>query len=127
MLSSPQAKLADSPVPVSNSLALRAVHAGTSEHGATLQVRIESSGTPIACHFGSTVSGEVGVVVEAARGQFVQRLERERAGIVSKLSELGIKISSFAVRRELGLGHSGGGFLRRGRRTQEERDENTIA
>jgi hypothetical protein len=57
----------------------------------------------------------------------VQRLERERAGIAMKLSELGIKISSLEVRRGSGIGYSGGGFLRRGRRTQEERDENVIA
>ena len=118
---------ADHRVPVSESLALCAVHTGASERGTTLQVHMESSGTPVACHLASTEAGGVGVVVQAPRGELVRRLERERVGIVTKLSELGIKISSLQVRRESGLGHFGGGFLRRGRRTQEERDESTIA
>ena len=127
ILSPLQTKPTDSPVPVSEALALQAVHAATSEHGATLQLRIESSGTPVACQLASNVAGEVGVVVQAPRGEFLQRVERQRAGLITKLSELGIKITSFEVRRDSGLSSSGGGFLRRGRRTREERDENAIA
>jgi hypothetical protein len=118
---------ADAPRCGPDLVALHGVHAGTAEHGPTLQVQIASAGTPLACNLTTTVRGGIGVVVEAPRGEVVQRLERERAGIAMKLSELGIKISSLEVRRGSGIGYSGGGFLRRGRRTQEERDENVIA
>lgn len=120
-------KPVDVPLRVNESTILQAVHADISPHRSTLQVQIESSGTPVACRLAATGSGEVGVIVEAPRGPLLQRLERERAGLASKLTELGIKLSRLEVRRESGVGHSDRGLLRRGRRTQEERDENTIA
>jgi len=127
MLPIAQAKPVEPPTLLAASVALQSINIETSERGTTLQVQVHSSGAPVACHLAAHPEGQVGVVVEVPTGMLLKRLERERAGLVVRLSELGIKIASVEVRRESGLAHSGGGFLRRGRRTQEERDENTIA
>lgn len=117
----------ESPLRLADTLSLRSMHFDAQPTAPTLTVNVEHSGSPLVCRLASAQSGEVGVVVGTMHGKLSEHLERHRPGIVNKLTELGIKVSSLEVRRESPLENSGGGTLRRGRRSQEERDENTIA
>lgn len=121
------AKCVESPVRVADTLSLHSMHFDAQPASATLTVNVEHSGAPLVCRLAAAPSGEVGVVVGTMHGKLSEHLDRHRPGIVNKLTEIGIKVSSLEVRRETAMENSGGGALRRGRRSQEERDENTIA
>lgn len=118
-----------SPTGVSLTEALSIRSMGCDAHTPTpsLIVNVEHLGTPVACHLKESPSGEIGVVIGTSVGSLSERIGRQRSGIVNKLAELGIKISSLEVKREMGATNSFGGSLKRGRRTREERDENTLS
>ena len=120
-------KSAEASARVTDAVSLQSLHVNAHESSPNLTVNIEHAGVPVACRLAATPSGEVGVVVGTSHATLSERLERGRLGIVAKLSELGIKVATLEVRRDSGFGSSSGAALRRGRRTQEERDENTIA
>jgi hypothetical protein len=124
---SPPIKSPDTPIRVADTLSLQSMHYDAQPAAPTLTVNVEHSGAPLVCRLAAAPSGEVGIVVGTTHGKLSESIERHRSGILNKLSELGIKFSSLEVRRESGMDNSGGGPLRRGRRSQEERDENTIA
>lgn len=117
----------DNAVRVAESLSLQSMRFDAHPSSPTLTVKLEHSGAPLVCRLAAAPSGEMGVVVGAVHGKISETLERHRPGIVSKLSELGFKVSSLEVRREVEMSNSERGSFKRGRRSQEERDENTIA
>jgi hypothetical protein len=114
-------------VHLAEALSLRSLHFDARASSPTLTVNVEQRGAPLVCELATSSSGQVGVVVGAPRREVYERIDRHRLSLITKLSELGIKVSSLEVRRDPSMGSSSGGSLRRGRRSQEERDENTIA
>lgn len=114
-------------VPLTEGLSIRSMGFEARASTPSLIVNVEHHGTPVACHFREAPCGEVGVVIGTSLGSLSERIGRQRAGIVNKLSELGIKISTLEVKQNMSLTNSFGGTLKRGRRTREERDENTLS
>ena len=127
ILEASSAKNVNTSIRVSDAISLQSLHVDTRSSTPTLTVNVDHAGAPLACRLAATPSGEVGVVVGTSQGNLSERLARGRPGILAKLSELGIKVSTFEVRRDSGFDSPSGGAMKRGRRTQEERDENTIA
>lgn len=117
----------DLPVRVTDTLSLQSMRFDAHQATPTLTVKIEQRGAPLVCRVAAAPSGEMGVIVGTPRGDLSERIERNRVGLISKLSELGIRVSSVEVRRDSLMGGFKEGALRRGRRNQEEQDENTIA
>lgn len=114
-------------VRVTDELSLQSLRFDLHKNSPTLTLAVEHKGSPLECRLVGTPSGELGVVVGVAHGELSDRIERGRPGLLAKLSELGVKVSSLEVRRDTPSHHSLEGGLRRGRRNHEERDENTIA
>ena len=108
-------------------LILQSVSTEMKEQGISLQVQAESAGAPVACQLRSTASDGVAIVVESGQARMIDAIEREHRGIVQRLSELGIKIGGFEIRREITMRGALAGFQRRARRSREEVDENVIA
>ncbi len=120
-------KCVESSVHLVDTLSLQTIRFDAQPASHTLTVNVEHNGAPLLCRLAAAPSGEVGIVVGTMHGKLSEHLERHRPGIVNKLTELGIKVSSLQVRREPVIENSDGGSLRRGRRSQEENDENIIA
>jgi hypothetical protein len=113
--------------PETIAVSLQGVESEEGKNGAALLMRMESGGAPIACRLETSAPGRVGIVMEAASPSLVRTLEGERYGIMRRLSESGITIGGFEVRRDLAMRGALSGFLRRARQPREEDDENVIA
>lgn len=92
-----------------------------------VRIRTEDEGISASCRVEAKTNGAVGIVVEASHQTLVTSMDREQRRIVLRLSELGIKVAGFEVRRDFTMVGALSGFLRRSRRAREERDENVIA
>ena len=110
-------------------LVLQSVSTETKVEAVTLRVHAETSGMPLSCRLEATATApsRVGIVLESPQPTLVRALEREQRGILRKLSESGIKVGGFEVRREVSMSRALSEFLRRGRRSKEEGDEHVIA
>jgi hypothetical protein len=95
--------------------------------GAALHMRMESGGTQLSCRLESSVSGHVGILMEAVDPAVVSSLERDRRVMMSRLGDVGIKVSGIDIRRDLTIPQGARGLLRRARQPNEEDDENVIA
>jgi hypothetical protein len=115
------------PESLTPSVSLQSVSSEVRDDVPALRVRMESAGAPLSCRLESTTSGRVEILVEAAHPTLVTSLEREQRGIVRRLSEMGIKVGGFEIRRDLTMKGGLSGFFRRARRAKEEADENSIA
>lgn len=121
------ARSGDTTIRITQDISLHTVRFDSRSISPTLTVSVEHSGSPLVCRLVGAPSGEMGVVVGAAHPGLSEKIERYRPGLMARLSELGIKVSSLEVRRDHSLGTALGGSFRRGRRSREEHDENTIA
>lgn len=113
--------------PEASPVSLQGVQSEEGRFGAALRMRMEKAGAPLSCRLETTAAGRVGVVMEAANPSLVRTLERERYGIMRRLSENGIAVGGFEVRRDLTMRGALSGFLRRSRQAREEDDDNLIA
>lgn len=108
-------------------VSLHTVHSEEGRAGAALRMQIERAGSPLSCRLEATAPGRIGIVMEAASPSLVRALEGDRYGIMRRLSESGITVGGFEVRRDMTMRGALSGFLRKARQPREDDDENVIA
>ncbi len=94
---------------------------------AAVRMSTEDQGRAALCRVDAKPDGAVGIVVESSHQNLVASLDREQRRIIQRLSELGIKVVGFEIRRDFTMVGPLSVFLRKSRRVWEDRDENVIA